>query len=99
MKPSFPFNLFRFDLAIVPAHDKGKVPPKALRMILTPSQTASETMRKAGENLKPALRDPDRIKFAIFLGGSTRDFILDLDRQNGFFRNSHWQTAGSGIIS
>lgn len=79
MKPGFPFNRFRYDLAVVPVHDDGCVPDHALRTILSPSLTEPDMLSEAAEKLKPSLRDPHRIKLAVFLGGPTRRFKMDLD--------------------
>ena len=86
MKPGFPFNLFRYDLAIVPGHDRGPVPPNAMRLLLTPHELAPDSVKKAGEILAAKLRDPRRIKAAVFLGGNTRDFCLDAGKTARFFR-------------
>ena len=76
MKPSFPFSLFHYDLAIVPAHDRGRIPEDALRTLLVPSRMEPDEMQEAAGQLRLTLRAPERIKFGIFLGGSTRRFEL-----------------------
>ena len=78
MKPTFPFSLFRFDLAIVPAHDRGTVPEDAVRTLLVPSRMERDEMEESARQLRLTLRAPERIKFGIFLGGSTRRFELKL---------------------
>jgi KDO2-lipid IV(A) lauroyltransferase len=86
MKPSFPFNLFQYDLAIVPAHDRGPIPSKSLRMLLTPTLIETDAMKCSGEALKRKLRQPERVKFGILLGGTTRNFSLDLCKTRKFFQ-------------
>jgi uncharacterized protein len=77
MKPSFPFNLFRYDLAVVPAHDEGAIPQEAFRTMLTLSQVDRSEMQQAAEKLKKELMRPDQIRFGIFLGGATRGFKMN----------------------
>lgn len=78
MKPGFPYNFFRFALAIVPRHDRGLVPRGAFRPVLTPNLFDPERLALAAEKLKVGLRDPSRIKVAVFLGGATRRFRMAL---------------------
>ncbi len=79
MKPSFPFNFFRYDLAVVPAHDEGLMPDKAFRTILTPSLVEENSLEEDAEKLKGRMRNIKRVKFAVFLGGPTRRFQMDLE--------------------
>lgn len=85
MKPSFPFNLFRYDLLVVPAHDQGIVPDRAFRVLLTPSRTEECDFANAAEKIRKDLRDPSRIKAAVFLGGSAHHFVMDLERIEKIF--------------
>ncbi len=78
MNPSFPFNFFRYDLAVIPFHDQGRVPEKTLRTLLTPSAFEEEALSRAAEKLKSRLRQPERVKFGVFLGGPTRNFRMEL---------------------
>lgn len=78
MKPSFPFNLWRYDLAVVPRHDEGVIPGRAIRPLLTPSLAGPEISQEAAQQLGATLRDPSRIKFAVFLGGPTREFAMGI---------------------
>lgn len=78
MKPSFPFNLFRYDLALVPAHDTGLMPRETFRTLLAPSRMDPAALEESAQTLRGHLRDPARVKFGIFLGGPTRRFTMDL---------------------
>ena len=76
MNPPFPYSVTHYDLAIVPAHDSGQVPKRALRCVIMPSgykthdrgPDVKELQKKLGEGVRP--------KIAVFLGGATRDYDL-----------------------
>ena len=78
MKPSFPFNFFRYDLALIPAHDQGRMPRETFRTFLTPSPQDAGIGQIAAEKIKKDLRAVDHVKFGVFLGGDTRDFKMGL---------------------
>jgi mitochondrial fission protein ELM1 len=79
MKPPFPYNLFRYDLALVPAHDEGPLPAGSLRTLLTPAQSdAGEEYEVFYEKMRAELRDPGRVRIGVFLGGPTRRFTFGL---------------------
>ncbi len=78
MKPGFPFNFFRYDLAVVPAHDTGMIPFESFRTLLTPSALDSEDLEAAKKKLHRDLRDPLKIRIAAFIGGPTRHYRMDL---------------------
>ncbi|HPS36130.1 MAG TPA: ELM1/GtrOC1 family putative glycosyltransferase [Candidatus Omnitrophota bacterium] len=76
MKPPFPYSLTHYDLAIVPAHDGGKVPSRTFRCVIMPS--GYQTYDRSGDvrQLKLKLADEPRAKMAIFIGGATHDYDL-----------------------
>ena len=76
MKPNFPFNFFRYDLAVIPAHDRGFIPDRVFRTRLAPGEIDPDKLEEAGRRLKKNLRAPDRVKWGIFLGGPTRHFKM-----------------------
>lgn len=78
MKPAFPFNFFKYDLALVPVHDRGAAPPQAVRTVLAPSHMELSLMKESAEKIKPELKDPARIKASLFLGGPTRGYAMKL---------------------
>lgn len=77
MKPSFPFNLFQYDLVIVPMHDKGRIPKREFRTLLTPNQMTPEMMTSDLKAFEGDLKNPKAIRMAVFLGGSTKHFVMD----------------------
>ncbi|HEY4528096.1 MAG TPA: ELM1/GtrOC1 family putative glycosyltransferase, partial [Candidatus Paceibacterota bacterium] len=85
MKPSFPFHLFHYDLAMVPVHDRGPVPDGAFRTLLTPSCMEPERISGAAQKLARSLPRPGKVKLAVFLGGPTRRFSLELEPVRRFF--------------
>ncbi len=78
MKPSFPFNFFRYDLAVIPHHDQGKMPKETFRTYVAPSRFDPEEQRLAVARLRMELRAPDRVGVSLFLGGSTKQYRMDL---------------------
>lgn len=79
MRPSFPFNLYKYDLSVVPAHDQGGVPQEAFRMLLTPSTVEPDALEADAQKLLKNLRQPSRIKYSVFLGGDTRQFKMSVE--------------------
>ncbi len=78
MKPSFPFNFYRYDLALVPAHDRGPMPPEAFRTLLVPSLSGREKLAEAAKPFVAAMQTASRIRLAVFLGGTTRHYRMTL---------------------
>ena len=76
MKPSFPFNLFRYDLALVPTHDRGILPRGSFRIQGAVSGINSEILEASGKLLARSIRDPEKVRLSLFLGGQTRNFKL-----------------------
>lgn len=77
MKPPFPYNHFKYDMAVVPMHDRGHIPAEAVRTYLTPSLSAvspATVLQSLRENM-PA---PDKVRVALFLGGPTGRYRLDV---------------------
>ncbi len=74
MKPSFPYNLSRYDLALIPFHDRGLLPPRSVRVQGALSGMDSNTLEASGRVLAHTLRDPKKVRISFFLGGETRNF-------------------------
>lgn len=89
MRPAFPFNLFRYDLVIVPAHDRGWVPEESFRVFLTPSTVEPEAMERDAQKLSRALKQPSRVRYAVFLGGDTKRFKMRLEEIQKLFEQLH----------
>lgn len=85
MNPSLPFNFHKIDLAVIPAHDSGWMPRKSLRLILTPAHIQKTALQKDAEALRSELKAPERIKFAVFLGGETRQYKMSLSAIEFFY--------------
>lgn len=85
MKPSFPFNFFKYDLALVPAHDQGMVPEGTLRTLITPARMEREQMENAAGKLAASVKAPEKIKVSVFLGGPTRRFQIRLKEVKELF--------------
>ena len=78
MKPSFPFNLFRYDLALIPAHDQGLMPRGSFRTQGALSDIDEASLNRAREVFAKSIPNPGRVRFSLFLGGETRNFKLSL---------------------
>ncbi|OGX11483.1 MAG: hypothetical protein A2351_04430 [Omnitrophica bacterium RIFOXYB12_FULL_50_7] len=78
MNPPFPYSLTHYDLAIVPAHDGGQVPKRALRSVIMPSGYKTLDRGADVKQLQAKLGEGGRPKMAVFLGGATRDYDLTI---------------------
>ena len=74
MKPAFPYNLFRYDLALVPYHDRGLMPRGSFRIHGALSGASSDLFETSKNRLGESIRDPRKVKLCVFLGGETRNF-------------------------
>ncbi|MBN1688199.1 MAG: mitochondrial fission ELM1 family protein [Candidatus Omnitrophica bacterium] len=80
MKPSFPFQFFRYDLAVIPAHDRGKVPTRIFRRLLALGESEPQKIQEASKKIADEIPLPEKIKISVFLGGPTRHFRMELSK-------------------
>jgi KDO2-lipid IV(A) lauroyltransferase len=99
MKPSFPFNLFRIDLTLVPAHDRGNIPAEAFRTLLAPSSLDPESLESDAAKLSPGLRDISKIRTSVFLGGDTRQFKMKLADIQKLFESLEQNPEGGDYLA
>lgn len=78
LKPSFPFDGFQYDLALIPAHDRGWMPRRTVRFQGALSSFDEEMLCDAGQKLGSCISRPDQVRMGVFLGGATRNFKLSL---------------------
>jgi KDO2-lipid IV(A) lauroyltransferase len=76
MKPPFPYSITHYDLAIVPAHDGGQIPPQTFRSVIMPSGYQTYDRTSDIQQLQVKLGEGARPKIAVFLGGATRGYNL-----------------------
>jgi hypothetical protein len=76
MKPPFPYSMTHYDLAIVPAHDSGKVPARTLRCVVMPSGYKTLDREADVKQLRSKLGQEVLPRIAVFLGGATRGYDL-----------------------
>jgi KDO2-lipid IV(A) lauroyltransferase len=76
MNPPFPYSLMPYDLAIVPAHDGGKVPKRTLRCVIMPSGYQTHDRAAEAKELQKKMGEGSRPQIAVFLGGATRNYDL-----------------------
>lgn len=78
MKPPFPYSFASYDLAVVPAHDGGRVPRNTFRCVIMPSGYQVQDRGEDVRQLKTRLGEDAHVKISVFLGGVTRDFDLTI---------------------
>lgn len=78
MRPGFPFNFFKYDLALVPAHDQGQVPEGTLRTLIAPARMEAMEMEASAQALSKDMREPRKVKISVFIGGPTRRYQIAL---------------------
>lgn len=93
MKPPFPYGLFRYDLAVIPAHDGGFVPEQSIRLLLTPSAPSASGEQRPNV-LAGEVGDTAKIDTAVFLGGPTRDYGMDANAVRTLFETLEKTSAG-----
>jgi KDO2-lipid IV(A) lauroyltransferase len=76
MNPPFPYSMTHYDLAIVPAHDSGRMPKRTLRCVVMPSGYQTRDRAADVKELQKKLGGETHPKIAVFLGGATRDYDL-----------------------
>ncbi len=78
MTPSFPFNFFRFDLAVIPEHDAGRVPEENFRTLVAPNMIDQTNLEDSAKKMRGELPNISKIKFGVFLGGDTPVYKMNL---------------------
>jgi mitochondrial fission protein ELM1 len=90
MKPSFPYTLCRYELALIPFHDRGILPRGSFRVQGALSGMDENLLEASGRVLAHSLRDPKKVKIGLFLGGETRNFKPSLsDVESILFEIEH----------
>ncbi|MFA5159192.1 MAG: ELM1/GtrOC1 family putative glycosyltransferase [Candidatus Omnitrophota bacterium] len=84
MKPPFPYSMTNYDLAIVPAHDGGKVPKRTFRCMIMPSGYMTLNREANVRQLQLKLGEGVRPRIAVFLGGATRNYDLTIPDMEKF---------------
>jgi len=74
MKPNFPFNFFRYDLALVPAHDRGVLPREHCRIQGALGAVDEGILETSKKTLAGSLKEPEKVRLSLFLGGETHRF-------------------------
>ena len=101
MKPPFPYSAMHYDLAIVPAHDNGPVPRDNFRCVIMPSAYQVKDRSKDIVQLKKKLRDCEKTKVAVFVGGKAHGFNLtvsDMEKLTTALRKSA-KRVGSYMVT
>lgn len=74
MSPSFPFYLFRYDLALVPSHDKAYPIRGRLKTLLALSPFDRDLIENETLALKKQLPHPQRVKIGLLIGGDAKGY-------------------------
>jgi len=74
MNPAFPFYLFRYDLAVIPLHDKPKLKNGVLQRTFAPSAFDEELILKETDIYRNVLTHPERVKIGLLIGGDSKNY-------------------------
>ncbi len=78
MNPPFPYSMTDYDLAIVPAHDSGRIPKRTFRVVIMPSGYKTHERGPEVQALQAKLGEGTQPTIAVFLGGATRGYDLTI---------------------
>ena len=81
MKPPFPYGPRRFDLSIIPSHDRWSS-GRVVWTTVPPSRVDEELLRNSAEDLKrrAELQTCNVPRISVFIGGSTKKYRFELDQ-------------------
>ena len=82
MNPAFPFSIFRFDLAIVPKHDKTIRGKNVLDTILALSPFDNKLIQEEALSLKNKLENPEKVKIGILIGGNSKNYSFSKENMD-----------------
>ncbi|MBI4431182.1 MAG: mitochondrial fission ELM1 family protein [Candidatus Omnitrophica bacterium] len=86
MKPSFPYSLLRYEVAIIPEHDRPSAVRESFYIDLAPNLVDGTLLEEAGRKLREGQNLPDGHYIALLLGGDTKSYELDLLKLDFIFR-------------
>lgn len=87
MRPPFPYDLCRYDLAVIPEHDQGRVPEQSLRLLLTPSAPNTQNPYDFENGPAPEAGGHGKIAAGVLLGGPTRDYGMSAETVKRLFES------------
>jgi len=96
MKPSFPYSLFNYDLAIIPAHDEGAVPRHHFRTLISPSGYMAGQCDEEAAQLAVEISGAEKPLAAVFVGGQAHDYDLTVADAEKLLSVLERSTAGRG---
>ena len=77
MKPPYPYNLFSYDVMLVPYHDRlSPRKKKVIRLRTALSPTHPQKLAAEGKKLKEELGLTDENIMSVLIGGDTKDYIF-----------------------
>jgi hypothetical protein len=74
MKPSFPYSFFKYDLAVIPAHDEGPLPEPVFRTLISPSGYTESHFQEEAGLLAAEIQGSEKTDVAVFIGGKAHDY-------------------------
>ncbi len=100
MKPSFPYSLLRYELALIPEHDRPTSVRQSFFVDLAPNMVDKALLTQAGEKLREEEHLPKGRYAAILLGGDTKEYELDIMKLDFAFREIRRvsEQAGAKIL-
>lgn len=102
MKPSFPYHLFAYDLAIIPAHDEGWLPKHCFRTLISPSGYSDGNFDQETALLTAEISEGENPDVAVFIGGATREYdftVADAEKIVSILERATAKTGGYMITT
>jgi len=86
MKPAFPYSLLRYDVALVPEHDRPSDVKESFFLDLAPNLVNPELLTEAGTRLRREQALPEGRYIVVLIGGDTKGYRMDLSKLDFAFR-------------
>lgn len=81
MKPPFPYSLFKFDLVVVPKHDRGEtLKSHRVDTIISPNLVTDELLQHARLSLQDDVSLNGKSRLSVFIGGATKRYQFNPDQ-------------------
>lgn len=77
MKPSFPFSLFKYDIAVIPEHDKPAKVKHTLYTSVALNQVVKEKLDVESFRLRDLIKGEPKPSISFFIGGDSKRYRLE----------------------
>ncbi|HCM43208.1 MAG TPA: hypothetical protein DIS66_07865 [Candidatus Omnitrophica bacterium] len=79
MTPPFPYSLLNYDLAVIPAHDQGRLIRNSFKTRISSSGYGAQDFTKEAAQFAAEVQGSGAPEFGVFVGGQTRGFDVTGD--------------------